>query len=90
MAKQTSSVNILTIKFSPVDNSKLMSCGHENIRFWRIKDGHLPGSCVVLNHHARNTTFAVFDFEFQYETSTVSNVYFGAKTGVLYKVNYNS
>lgn len=66
-AKQTSSCNVLSIKFSPIDNNKIISCGHENIRFWRIKDEHLPGASVVLNHHARNTTFANFDFEFNYE-----------------------
>ena len=67
----------------------MVSCGNENIRFWRIKNGHLPGAHVVLNHHARNTTFAVFDFEYSYEdprnrTDKVNRVFFGSKTGVLY------
>lgn len=62
IAKQISDFNILTIKFSPVDSEKLVSCGKENIRFWRVKNQHLPGSPVVLNHHARNTIFTVLDF----------------------------
>lgn len=58
----------MSIKFSPVDNSRLVSCGKENIRFWRIKEtgnkcAHLRGAAVVLNHHARNTVFTSLDFE---------------------------
>jgi len=74
-----------------VDNNRLVSCGHENIKFWRIRNGHLPGAPVVLNHHARNTTFAVFDFEYSYEDPTslrfsdkVNRVFFGSKQGVLF------
>lgn len=70
---------------SPVDNSKVISCGHENIRFWRIKNAHLPAANVVLNHHCRNTTFLVFDFEYAYEDptrlGTIARVFFGAKSG---------
>ena len=62
LAKQISDFNILTIKFSPVETDKLVSCGKENIRFWRVKNQHLPGSPVILNHHARNTVFTVLDF----------------------------
>lgn len=62
LAKQISDFNILTIKFSPVETDRLVSCGKENIRFWRVKNQHLPGSPVVLNHHARNTIFTVLDY----------------------------
>lgn len=62
LAKQISDFNILTIKFSPIETDRLISCGKENIRFWRVKNQHLPGSPVVLNNHARNTIFTVFDF----------------------------
>ena len=62
IAKQLSDFNILQIKFSPVDKSKLISCGKENIRFWRVKNEHLPGCAVVLNHHARNNVFTYIDF----------------------------
>ncbi len=62
LAKQISDFNILTIKFSPTEPDRLVSCGRENIRFWRVKNQHLPGSPVVLNHHARNTVFTVLDF----------------------------
>lgn len=37
-AKHTLEYNILALKFSPIDNSRLVSCGKENIRFWRVRD----------------------------------------------------
>ena len=50
IAKQTSDFNILSLKFSPIDSSRMASCGKENIRFWRIKEnGSIRGSAVVLN-----------------------------------------
>lgn len=85
------------MKFSPIELDKLVSCGRENIRFWRIKNGHLPAGTVVLNHHARNTVFTVFDYEFAYEEPSaakqfgkVKRVFIGSKTGMLYQVNYNT
>lgn len=54
----------MSLKFSPIDNNRLVSCGKENIRFWRIKEtNNIRGSAVVLNHHARNTVFTSLDFE---------------------------
>lgn len=54
MAKQTSEFDIKQIQFSPFDYLQLVTCGRENIRFWRIKNGHLPGRPVILNEYARN------------------------------------
>lgn len=70
-----------------MDDSRIISCGHENIRFWRIKNAHLPGASVVLNHHARNTTFLVFDFEYGFDDplrDKVQRIFFGSKTGALF------
>lgn len=69
-ARQTSDFNIICLKFSPIDNLRLVSCGQENIRFWRIRDNkqvenkNIRGSAVVLNHHARNSVFTSLDFEY--------------------------
>lgn len=38
VARQTSEWNILSLKFSPVDSTRLVSCGKENIRFWRARE----------------------------------------------------
>jgi WD40 repeat protein len=51
------------MRFTPHAATALVSCGRENIRFWRIKNGHLPGCSVVLNEYSRGTTFTDLDFE---------------------------
>mmetsp|Transcript_155312 Transcript_155312/g.289735 ORF Transcript_155312/g.289735 Transcript_155312/m.289735 type:complete len:986 (+) Transcript_155312:42-2999(+) len=64
-AKQTSADwDIDCIKFSPFEELHLVTCGKESIRFWRVKDGHLPGCSVVLDSLARQSHFTCVAFEF--------------------------
>ncbi len=59
-----SEFNIISLKFSPIDNYKLISCGKQNIRFWRIKETrNIRGAAVVLNQYARDNVFTCLDFE---------------------------
>jgi len=95
VARQTSEFNILALKFSPIDVTKLASCGKENIRFWRVRDtGNIRGSAVVLNHHARNTVFTSLDFEYGFksadkdENEALKRVFVGSKHGMIFQVNY--
>lgn len=95
VAKQTSEFNIIALKFSPIDSSRLTSCGKENIRFWRIKEqGNIRGSAVVLNHHARNTVFTCLDFEYgfvstdKHQNESLKRVFVGSKHGMVFQVNY--
>lgn len=97
VAKQTSDFNILCLKFSPIDSSRLASCGKENIRFWRIKEnGVIRGSAVVLNHHARNTVFTSLDFEFGFrsndpkENEALKRLFVGSKHGMVFQINYHT
>ena len=97
VAKQVSDFHINTIKFVPFDEGKLVSCGRENIRFWRIKGGHLPGTAVVLNHHARNTEFTDLDFDGGTGTmrsleadANLKRVFVTSGFGMVFQVNYQS
>ncbi|KRX04875.1 WD40-repeat-containing domain [Pseudocohnilembus persalinus] len=97
LAKQVSDFNIISMKFSPTELNKLVSCGKENIRFWRIKNGHLPAQTVVLNSHARNTVFTVLDFEFAYQEPTaarqsqeIRRIFVGSKTGMVFQIDYDT
>ena len=97
VAKQTSDFNIINLRFSPIDSSRMASCGKENIRFWRIKDnGSIRGSAVVLNHHARNTVFTCLDFEFGLrsvdpkENESLKRLFVGSKHGMVFQVNYHT
>ena len=57
IAKQVSDFDVADIIFSPISEDSLVSCGRENVRFWRIKKGHLPGRPVSLNEYARGYDF---------------------------------
>lgn len=43
-----------------------MSCGKENVRFWRIKRRHLPACPAILNEFSRGTDFIDLAFESSY------------------------
>ncbi|RYG51284.1 hypothetical protein EON66_10920, partial [archaeon] len=57
VAHQVSDFAITRIRFSPAERGRLMSVGHENIRFWRVSRSHLPGTSIVLNDYARGVEF---------------------------------
>lgn len=80
-----------TIKFSPLEELKLVSCGKENIRFWRLKQKHLKGSCVVLNHYARTNSFTCLDFDLHCEKPEIlsnNKVIVGSSQGLIFIVGY--
>lgn len=81
----------MCLKFSPIDSSRMASCGKENIRFWRFKDnGTIRGSAVVLNQHARNTIFTSLDFEYgarsvdPKENESLKRLFIGSKHGMVF------
>lgn len=57
IARQLSDFHLSKIMFSPFFDEGLVSCGRENIRFWRMKKGHLPGRPVQLNEFSRGYLF---------------------------------
>jgi WD40 repeat protein len=57
IARQLSDFHISKIMFSPYQEDGLVSCGRENIRFWRMRKGHLPGRPVQLNEFSRGYLF---------------------------------
>jgi WD40 repeat protein len=94
VASQINQFNILCIKFAPESVSaasttepsslQLCSCGQENIRLWRLKQGVLRSGPVVLDKVARNTVFTALDFD------GTRRVYVGSKEGTVLQVNAES
>jgi len=81
----------VSLHFSPCDSERLVSCGKENIRFWRVRNNKtIRGSAVVLNHHARNTVFTCLDFDNSFysadkkEEELLSRVFVGSKHGMVF------
>ena len=73
ISKHLSEFNILDFKFSPIESLKFVSCGKENIKFWRIKNKHLTGCPVILNNYARKSIFTVLDFDMHSYSSELIN-----------------
>uniref|UniRef100_A0A7S2SIF6 CFA20 domain-containing protein n=1 Tax=Mucochytrium quahogii TaxID=96639 RepID=A0A7S2SIF6_9STRA len=97
IAKQTSEFDISELRFAPYDTCQLVSCGRENIRFWRVRNHHLPGSPVILNEYARNEYFTCIAFESNFGGGTPQGlasasfdkrVFFSTRSGSVAVVQY--
>eukprot|EP00929_Paragymnodinium_shiwhaense_P063722 TRINITY_DN31854_c0_g2_i1.p1 TRINITY_DN31854_c0_g2~~TRINITY_DN31854_c0_g2_i1.p1 ORF type:complete len:2111 (-),score=425.53 TRINITY_DN31854_c0_g2_i1:245-6577(-) len=65
LSRQTSADwDIDCLRLSPFEELQIVTCGRENIRFWRVKDKHMRGQSVTLNSWARQTHFTCIAFEF--------------------------
>ncbi|KAG3191136.1 hypothetical protein PC128_g11059 [Phytophthora cactorum] len=100
MARQTSDFPIDRISFSPYeqrDQYHLVSCGRENIRYWRVNSntGHLTGCPVILNEYSRGTVFTDIGFDtiVHSHPSNIHRVrplYVSSSLGTLLVIDYDS
>ena len=51
------------MKFNPLVANSIVACGKENIKLFKIKNGHLPGQSVMLNNTARGKYFTHIAFQ---------------------------
>lgn len=88
VATQINTFNIVCAKFSPPGEPdaslQFCTCGQENIRFWRIKNGALRSAPIVLDKSSRNTVFTCLDYEGR------RRVYVGSKEGTVLQINSES
>ena len=63
IARQLSDFDVSAIAWSPYESDRLVSCGRENVRFWRLRHGHLPGCPALLHEYARDAKFTALCFE---------------------------
>ncbi|KAG1691424.1 hypothetical protein DVH05_026914 [Phytophthora capsici] len=99
MARQTSDFPIDQIAFSPYeqhDQYHLVSCGRENVRYWRVNpnSGHLTGSPVILNEYSRGTVFNDIGFDGLIDSHPsnihrVRPLYVASSLGTLLVVDYD-
>ena len=64
VARQLSDFETYFVKFNSVVSNSIIACGKENIKLYKIKNGHLPGQSIMLNNTARGKVFhkAVFQY----------------------------
>ena len=51
VAKAHTEVHVSRVQFLRYDSARLVSCGRENVRFWRLKDDSLRSCAVNLSHY---------------------------------------
>ena len=94
VARQISEFPTHKIRFSPFLDASLVSCGRENIRFWRIRKGHLPGRPVLLNEYARGYVFNDIAFHGESLKSTKDYekpfVYVSSNKGLVLRINHQT
>ena len=61
-SKKNVNYGINCIKFVPYSDEILISCGFENIKYYRIKNGTLYEKSVVMDKFAKNNNFLCIDF----------------------------
>jgi len=71
--KQLSDFEVSSLKWSPYEADRFVSCGRENVRFWRITKGHARGCPAALYEYARDARFNDLDFEPYHASSTKSS-----------------
>ena len=105
VARQLSDFTIHAVQKHPLNDAIFITGGKENIRFWKIKNGIVTVTSVVLNKLGRgkNFTNVLFDYEFYGEENMHPNqkqkkapigkvhwVYLSTACGHLFQINYTS
>ena len=62
LCKKNVNYGINCIKFVPYSDDILISCGYENIKFYRIKNNSIYEKSVVMDKFAKNNNFLCIDF----------------------------
>ena len=62
LARQLLDFDTCAVTFNPLVANSIVACGKENIKLFKIKNGHLPGQSVILNNPARGKHFTQIAF----------------------------
>ena len=52
LSKVHADIDIQSVQFNPIDSARMVSCGSENIRFWRLKQKALRSCPVALGQYS--------------------------------------
>ena len=51
LAKSVVGFDIQCAKFSPYEDKRILTCGKDSIRFYRLRNGQLRGQSIKLGEH---------------------------------------
>uniref|UniRef100_A0AAQ4Q091 WD repeat domain 90 n=1 Tax=Gasterosteus aculeatus aculeatus TaxID=481459 RepID=A0AAQ4Q091_GASAC len=84
LAKAHTDVDIITMKVAFFDETRMVSCGRENIRLWRVRNGALRSCPVNLGeYHSLDFTDVTF------EEGNPSNQFASSRSGFIFEIDYS-
>ncbi|CAL1536659.1 unnamed protein product [Lymnaea stagnalis] len=91
LAKGHTDVDITRIIIAPFDDTRMVSCGRDNVRMWRIKEGALRSAPVNLGeYHSMEFTDICFEFCSHMDSQPENHlVYACTKSGHIFEMDYN-
>lgn len=91
VAKAHTDVDISRIVIAPFDDNKMASCGQDNIRIWRIKEGSLRSAPVALGEYSSmEFTDVCFEPAAQSDSEPESRLFYAcSKSGFIFEVDYS-
>ncbi|XP_035694518.1 WD repeat-containing protein 90-like [Branchiostoma floridae] len=90
LAKAHTDVDIIQLRLAPHDPTRMVSCGRDNIRFWRLKHGSLRSAPVSLGeYHSMEFTDIMFPVTADRESHASERklVYASTRSGYIFEVN---
>uniref|UniRef100_H2UQ97 WD repeat domain 90 n=1 Tax=Takifugu rubripes TaxID=31033 RepID=H2UQ97_TAKRU len=87
LAKAHTDVDINTMKVTFFDDTRMVSCGWDNIRLWRVRNGTLR-SCPVDLGEYRSIDFTDVTFEEQSSNPCLGNFTF-SRNGYIFEIDYS-
>uniref|UniRef100_A0A8C8EM98 WD repeat-containing protein 90 n=1 Tax=Oncorhynchus tshawytscha TaxID=74940 RepID=A0A8C8EM98_ONCTS len=97
LAKAHTDVDIQTMKIAFFDDTRMVSCGRDNVRLWRVRSGALR-SCPVnlVEYHALDFTDVAFEEGYGCIPNSaglgflVSNRFASSRSGHILEIDYGS
>ena len=90
--KKNIKFKINSIKFVPYTDEILISCGNENIKFYRLKNNNIYERSVVINQYSKND-FLCIDFNksiFGDNISDKGKAFIGSSSGTVLQISCSS
>lgn len=89
MAKAHSDVDISRMKIASFDDTRMVSCGRDNVRLWRVKEGQLRSAPVNLGeYHLMEFTDVCFEAGYHADKDPAERiVYACSKTGHVFEID---
>ncbi|KAM9716313.1 WD repeat-containing protein 90 [Menidia menidia] len=91
LAKAHTDVDISTMKVAFFDDTRMVSCGRDNIRLWRVRNGTLRSCPVNLGeYHSQDFTDVSFE-EGNFSDQNIDDrtLYASSRSGFIFEIDYS-